>query len=125
MIQLKAIVEADLGYLDAPKIAILVRLLAGANLVNYIDLEEVDLTEADLRGVNLGGAKLAGANLRGAELMKANLSGADLSGADLQGANLSDADLFGADLLMAKYNQFTVWPKRFKPDDHALVFDSS
>ena len=124
--------------------------LRGVNL-DGADLVEADLRGARLAGAELMGAKLAGARLAEADLTRANLVGADLSEADLsyacleevdlsfaklQGACLYDADLPGADLRHANlegailecahlrdatYNDTTIWPEGFEPEEAGAI----
>ena len=95
-----------------------------------------DLKDADLRGADLEGAGLEGANLECANLSEANLSeanlwyadleyanlrGANLRGADLEDADLTGANLRGANLTGALYNDETIFPEGFDPEQCGMV----
>ena len=128
--------------------------LRGANLygaeleranLEYADLQDAILQGADLGGADLQYARLQGANLRGANLVTADLQDAKLPGADLQGANLYWADLDmanlkganlrSADLIRtnleeaylegAYYNDDTLFPGDFIPEQKGMILDNS
>ena len=50
-----------------------------------------------------------------------DLSGADLGGVYLREANLREADLQGTDLNLARYDEDTVWPAGFDPEQAGAV----
>ena len=112
--------EADLQRAD----------LAHANL-RGADLNHADLNNASLRDADLQGADLQGAFLVRADLYEADLQGADLQGADLerahlrdarlQHANLRGANLQGAWLEEARYNDNTLFPEGFNPQQRGMV----
>ncbi len=106
--------------------------LGGANLAEGAILTKADLSYTNLSSANLIGAfmpraileeanlmnaKLCGVTLSEANLKKANLIGADFLEADLRGVNLKGANLVGAKLVGAVYDQHTVWPDGFDPDE--------
>ena len=93
--------------------------LRGANL--DAGLEEADLRGANLRGANLQVAYLRGANLLGANLLDAYLRFASLEGADLRGANLRGANLEWAGLRGAVYNDDTLFPEGFNPQQRGML----
>lgn len=114
VMQIKAMVEANLRYLDPPNTGTLVRFLAGANLSRHITLEAISLRGEDLSRINLGFSHLHGADLSHTNLSGASLSTSDLSLADLRGANLSGAKmrrtyLFQADLTEANLHRADLW----------------
>lgn len=80
-------------------------------------LNRADLSHANLCGVNFDGTSLMAANLQGADLAAASLCGAWLPGAHLQGADLRFAVLQGADLHFARYDETTLWPEEFDPQE--------
>lgn len=90
------------------------------------NLSGADLYQAGLRGANLTGANLSGAILYEADLREAGLRGADLSLAILSGAYLTKADLTGADLTDANlegahYDNETLWPTGFNPEEAEAI----
>jgi menaquinone-dependent protoporphyrinogen oxidase len=101
-----------------------------ANLIGTI-LTEAVLKEANLAEATLNGAVLQNANLYGANLAKADLNWVDFSQADLRNANLqqarlgwaklTDARLDGADLTGARYNEHTIWPEGFSPEEAGCI----
>ena len=104
--------------------------LFGANLYNtnfrMANLRMASLWRTNLRNTNLSGANLYDANLHNANLREANLSGADLRGAYLRNANLREANLSGTDLRMtdligANYNERTILPEGFDPEEEGMV----
>ncbi len=101
-----------------------------ANLIGSIltdsNLEKANLEEATLNGANLQNAHLAEANLSRADLNWADFSQANLRHANLQEARLgwaklTGANLDGADLTKAHYNEHTIWPEGFSPEDAGCV----
>jgi len=89
------------------------------------DLSETNLKDTTLQNADLQEANLQEANMQGAYLWQANLQGAILFGANLQDADVSGANLRGADLRTAKcesiiYDEYTIWPKGFKPKGRYL-----
>jgi tetratricopeptide (TPR) repeat protein len=76
-----------------------------------------DLPGADLASANLSGADVSETNLVKADLRQADLSSANLSEANLTGANLDETDLSKAVLREAVYDETTIWPPDFDPDD--------
>ncbi len=75
-------------------------------------LTETQFKGADLTGADFTGAHMMGTDLKGANLREANLSGADLSNAKLENAYLENA----------RYNKFTLFPAKFVPEKHGMVF---
>ncbi|MFQ6027752.1 MAG: pentapeptide repeat-containing protein [Dehalococcoidia bacterium] len=99
--------------LDGARKGILLRFLAGSNLiVNSAARQPSDpiilLRRADLSGADLRDADLSGTDLRDTDLRLADLSGTDLSRATLSRADLRDADLSCADLRDADLSFATV-----------------
>mgnify|MGYP002713273708 CR=1 FL=1 len=101
-----------------------------ANLIGSImtnsNLERANLTEATLNGAilqnaNLHKANLARADLNWVDFTRANLRDANLQQAQLGWAKLTDAQLDGADLNGARYNEHTVWPDGFSPEDAGCI----
>lgn len=101
-----------------------------ANLIGSImtdsNLEKANLEEATLNGAVLQNANLTEANLARADLnwvdfSQANLSHANLKQARLGWAKLTDANLDGTDLTEARYNEHTVWPEGFSPEEAGCV----
>ena len=80
-------------------------------------LNRADFSHANLGGVNFEGTSLMAANLQGADLAAASLCGAWLPGAHLQGADLRFAVLQGANLRFASYDETTLWPEGFDPQE--------
>jgi uncharacterized protein YjbI with pentapeptide repeats len=105
VLQIKTLVEANIGYLNTRQTGDLIRLLANVNLASYVKLEAISVVNEDLRNANLSGANLYNANLSGAVLYNANLSRADLCEADLSGADLTKADLIKAVLIGADLSE--------------------
>lgn len=100
---------------NARKIALENLASEGASLRN-IDLPEAELRRINLTGADLVGARLLEADLTSAILDNANLFKANLYRARLYGASLLGANLEGADLRRALYDEQTVFPKNFKPE---------
>ena len=95
--------------------------LSGVNL-NRADLSDAHFSGAILTEVKFSSTKLRGADLRGANLTRAKLVRADLSDADLRGgANLNHADLRQAILIGAKYDDTTILPENFDPEEEDMV----
>ena len=95
--------------------------LTAANLeMAYLfaaNLEIAKLFAANLKEANLTVANLEGANLFAANLKEADLSFTSLKDANLSDANLEGANLKGADLHDATYNDQTIWPAGFNPEE--------
>ena len=101
----------------------------------YRNLRGADFSEADLSGMTLQGSDLRCANFSGANLKDTTLFTADARGADFSGATIASSDfqqvrLEGAILRSANilnsdmrctYNEHTVWPENFKPEEHGAV----
>ncbi|MBN1221464.1 MAG: pentapeptide repeat-containing protein [Anaerolineae bacterium] len=122
--------ESKLIRVDNPILDLEKANLNDAHLVMFdlrgINLEQVFLVRANLEGANLGAANLKGAKLNEANLDCTNLGGADLSWANLSDANLSQTYLRGAELQRIKltaatYNDDTVWPDDFNPQELGAV----
>ncbi len=105
-------------------------ILPGANLqkVNFIgaNLHKAQLVNANLSGANLISATLTQANFRTTNLQKtsfvaSNLQGAIFCQANLSGATLTGAILVDAELEGAVYNEHTVWPEGFDPNDAGAI----
>ncbi|MCA9918762.1 MAG: pentapeptide repeat-containing protein [Anaerolineales bacterium] len=105
-----------------------------ANLIGSIMtgsvLKEANLAEAILNGAILQNANLSRANLMRADLNWVNLRQANLTEANLQyarlgWANLSGAILEGADFTDVRYNEHTIWPEAFSPEDAGCINMSS
>ena len=101
-----------------------------ANLIGSImtdsNLEKANLEEAILNGAVLQNANLVEANLARADLNWVDFSQADLRHANLQQARLgwaklTDANLNGTDLSEARYNEHTIWPEGFSPEDAGCI----
>jgi menaquinone-dependent protoporphyrinogen oxidase len=101
-----------------------------ANLIGSImtasNLEKANLEEATLNGAILHNANLCEANLAKADLNWVDFSQADLRHANLQGARLgwaklTDANLDDTNLTEARYNEHTVWPEGFSPEEAGCV----
>ncbi len=97
----------------------------GANLQGMslllAKLQGANLLVAKLQGSYLQGTDLQRADLRGAELQGANLEEADLRGADLRGAELQGAELQEAKLQGAYYNEKTIFPADFDPEENDMI----
>ncbi len=101
-----------------------------ANLIGSI-MTDSNLEKANLAEATLNGAVLQNANLCQANLARADLNWVDFSQADLRDANLkqarlgwaklTDANLDGTDLTEARYNEHTIWPEGFSPEDAGCV----
>ncbi len=101
-----------------------------ANLIGSImtdsNLEKANLAEAILNGAILQNANLSGANLTRADLNWVDFSQADLRRANLQQARLgwaklTNARLDEADLTEARYNEHTIWPDGFSPEEAGCI----
>jgi len=101
-----------------------------ANLIGSImtdsNLEKANLEEATLNGAILQNANLCQANLTRADLNWVDFSQADLRDANLQQARLgwaklADANLEGTNLTEARYNEHTIWPEGFSPEEAGCV----
>lgn len=101
--------------------------MAGKRKFCLIDLSEINLSGENLRGIDLRGADLRGAyldriDLRQGNLRYSNLFGADSTGADLRGTNLQDTNLCWTNLALALYDENTLFPYRFLPQIHHMIF---
>lgn len=101
-----------------------------ANLIGTIMtgavLNKANLAEATLNGAILQNASLVGADLRRADLNWVDFSRADLRQAQLQQARLGWAKLTGAQLEGANltgtwYNEHTIWPEGFSPEEAGCI----
>jgi menaquinone-dependent protoporphyrinogen oxidase len=101
-----------------------------ANLIGSImkdsTLKDANLAEATLNGAILQNANLSNANLTRADMNWVDLSGANLTKANLQQARLgwaklTNANLEGAILTGARYNEHTIWPEGFSPEEAGCV----
>lgn len=101
-----------------------------ANLIGSVltgaNLEEANLAEATLNGALLQRANLTNANLTRTDLnwvdfTEANLTNANLQEARLGWAKLTGARLEGADLTGTRYNDHTVWPDDFSPEEAGCI----
>ena len=119
--------------------------IRGADLAG-LELEGISFGESDLRDSNFTNADLYGAYLCDSDLSRCVLRGADLRNSfihnvkfcdsDLRGARLSldemggalvlhsadftGANLEGADFTGALYDERTIFPKGFDPEEHGL-----
>jgi len=94
-------------------------------VLRYADLNGTNLTRAnlcvaDLSRTDLNYATLNNATLNYADLSYADLRKADLSNADLRDTNFRGADLSNTILRNAKYNDMTIFPDGFIPEDHEM-----
>ena len=115
--ELPSLIGADLSWAN----------LSGASLHNA-NLSGADFRMADLWGANFRNTNFREANLSGANLYNANLSNADLSCANLRGASLHGVDLSWAsfskaDFDKAKYNEGTILPDGFDPEEEGMVIE--
>lgn len=99
--------------------------LIGSILIDAV-LKEANLAEATLNGAILQKADLTRANLTQADMnwvdfSQANLTEANLQRARLGWAKLTDANLAGANLVGARYNEHTIWPEGFMPDEAGCI----
>jgi len=78
------------------------------------NLRETTLLRTNFSKANLEGADLRQSRLKGADFTGANLAGADLWYTDLKGADFTGAKLSGARFEHTKFDEQTVFPKRFK-----------
>lgn len=101
-----------------------------ANLIGSImtdsNLEKANLAEAILNGAILQNANLFEANLTRADLNWVDFSQADLRRANLQQARLgwaklTDANLDGTNFTEARYNEHTIWPDGFSPEEAGCI----
>lgn len=121
---------SHLGWADLSESQMQGANLFQANLIGSI-LTGAVLKEANLAEATLNGAILQDANLYEADLSKADLNWADFSRADLRRANLqrarlgwaklTGASLDGADLTEARYNEHTIWPDDFSPEEAGCI----
>lgn len=72
-------------------------------------------------GRDLSGADLSFVDLTGTNLNEADLSEADMEWGILRGANLRGANLSGTNLSMTRYNDITIWPIGFNPEEAGAV----
>lgn len=94
--------------------------LPGADMSNA-DLSGTDLSSSNLIGANFHGAKMISVVLQGALLDNADLRNTDLRGANLQYTRMTGARLNGTDLRGASYDDSTLFPTGFVPEDHGLI----
>jgi uncharacterized protein YjbI with pentapeptide repeats len=108
--------------------------LTGMRLV-FRQLRGADFSASDLTHANLQGCDLRSATFHKSKLIDTNCYGADARGVDFTFADLTDADLHTARLeganftgakldeidLRATYDDYTKWPKGFKPDKFGAV----
>jgi len=100
------------------------------------DLRSSDFSGADLYGAILSDCRfdlciLAGADLRSSFLNNVSFCNADLRGArfsrdnmnmglNIWNVNFAGADLAGADFTGAIYDELTIFPRGFIPEEHGL-----
>lgn len=89
------------------------------------NLANAHMRRANLRKANLREANLTNADLRGADLSKAFLRFADLTQANLCGAKLAGADLSRAILTGVIFDDETIWPDTFVPEQQAVITEST
>ena len=92
--------------------------LGGSTDFINADLSGADLSRADIGGADFTGAKLVGANLSGANSVSTMPAHRTTC---FDGADLSDARLAGAKLVGAIYDERTVFPRGFKPDQAGMI----
>lgn len=93
--------QAELGYLDLPRIDVSGARLRQANLA-LVTMNRARFDGTNLSIANLFGGRFTGASFRNADLSRANLVGAYFGGADFGGANLTGATLSGAEMASAR-----------------------
>jgi uncharacterized protein YjbI with pentapeptide repeats len=108
--------EAQLTHVD----------FSGQNL-SFSNFQLKPLTGANFRQTVLFEARFMGANLTEADFTGAHLVGADFRNSNMQMANLSRADLTrsrveGAKMQGASYDQFTLFPDGFSPQQYGLIY---
>ena len=96
------------------------------SVLNHAILKEANLAEATLNGaimqnIDLTRANLSKADMNWVDLSQANLTDANLQRARLGWAKLTDAKLDGADLSGVRYNEHTVWPEGFSPEEAGCI----
>jgi len=121
---------ADLSGVKFDQMDISATNLRGANL-SHARFTGVSCEESDLSDANLSGSYLYDTDLKETFMLRANLSGAELRAVDLEytslyeailnGANLSSAKIYYTDLRKAKYDDETIWPEGFDPQDAGAV----
>ena len=121
---------SHLGWADLSNSQMQGANLYRANLIGSI-MTDSNLAQANLAEATLNGAILQNANLFEADLSRADLNWVDFSQADLRHANLqkarlgwaklTDAKLDKADLTEARYNEHTVWPDGFSPEEAGCI----
>ena len=134
------LVDANLTGAELAGATLTLAYAQGSNF-SGVNASEADLTEADLSLANLYGSYfpyanlaqsfLESANLRRSNFQGANLEGASLKGSDLRqtdlreatliGANLSDTNIEGTFWAGAIYDQTTIFPAWFIPEEWGLI----
>lgn len=117
------LVGADLSHLNLDWANLTERELRDANF-SHSSLAGANLSKADLRGANFDHAVLAGTNLRGANLTGASLNGTLLGLAHLEGADLRLTHLNTSILKYARYDETTLWPDNFDPQEQGALLPS-
>jgi len=82
-----------------------------------VSFERTKLSDASCQRADLSKCNLRGSTLLRTNFSKANLAGADLQYTDLKGADFSGAKLSGAQFADSKFDEQTIFPKRFKLED--------
>lgn len=86
-------------------------------------LKECCFDKASLKYSSLQGADCEGASFVGTNMLCADIQGTNFKFADLSGANMKCAQFDGeTDFTNAKYDENTVFPDRFSPKEHNMVF---
>jgi len=80
----------------------------------------------DLHNTNLSGLRMIGLTFSNAEFTNANfqrsvIHSSDLRNASLMGANFKEASLQRSNFSGGKYDNQTIFPDGFNPEDHAMI----
>ncbi len=112
--------KANLQGIVAIRASLQAVTLDSANLDRAVldgsQMQHASLCAARMRHASLRTSDLSHADLRGARLQNSDFTGALLCHAQLASANLKGASLLSADLTDATYDQYTKWPKSFRPE---------
>lgn len=85
--------------------------------------QDKDLTGIVLQSSNLSGWDFSGQRLVNADFYASGTNGTDFRGADLRNARLDNSNgLFDTDTI---FNQWTIFPEGFTPDENGLTFVES
>jgi len=101
------------------------------SVLNDARMINVSLVNAILVGSKMRGVDLSGSLLMYSDFSKVDFSLASLRGATVVGGDFRDVEFSGADVTVvgldqcnlegASYDDQTIWPENFNPEEHGLI----